>query len=342
MRLLQVMAGAQYGGAEEFFVRLALAFEQEAIDQHVVIRGNSRRENRLRQGGVGIDTLPFRRYLDFRTGGKLTSIIRDWHPNIVLTWMSRASHACSKIGPDGSFVHVGRIGGYYKLKYFRGCEHLIANTPGLVEYICDLGWPATRVHYLPNFVSERRAMPLDRALLSTPAEVPLLLALGRLHENKAFDVLLKAMVYLPSHWLWLVGVGPQESVLREQVARLGLEERVRFVGWRDEVAPLFAAADILVCPSRSEPLGNVVLEAWVHQVPVVAAASKGLRQLIDDGVNGLLAPVGDASALAARITEVTSECSKALAMAGWESYCASFSQATVVKRYLEFFKSVAH
>ncbi|SVD41108.1 uncharacterized protein METZ01_LOCUS393962, partial [marine metagenome] len=123
---------------------------------------------------------------------------------------------------------------------------------------------------------------------------------------------------------------------------LGLEERVRFAGWRDEVAPLFAAADILVCPSRSEPLGNVVLEAWAQQVPVVAAAAQGLRQLIDDGVNGLLAPVGDASALATRITEVTSERSKALAMAGWASYCASFSQATVVKRYLDFFKSVAH
>ena len=138
MRLLQVMAGAQYGGAEEFFVRLALAFKQETIDQHVVIRGHSGRENKLRQGGVSIDTLPFRRYLDFQTRGKLTSIIGDWRPNIVLTWMSRASHACSRIGSDGSFVQVGRIGGYYKLKYFRGCEHLVANTPGLVEYILCL------------------------------------------------------------------------------------------------------------------------------------------------------------------------------------------------------------
>ena len=335
------MAGAHYGGAEEFFVRLALAFEQEEMDQHVVIRSHSRRENRLRQGGVSIDTLPFRRYLDFRTGSRLTTIIRDWRPNIVLTWMSRASHACSKIGHDGSFVHVGRVGGYYKLKYFRGCEHLVVNTPVLAEYICDLGWPVARAHYLPNFVSERRALPLDRALLSTPSEAPLLLALGRLHENKAFDVLLKAMVHLPSYWLWLVGDGPQESALRKQASRLGVEERVRFAGWRDEVAPLFSAADILVCPSRSEPLGNVVLEAWVQQVPVVAAAAKGLQQLIDDGVNGLLAPVGDASALAERITEVTRERSKELAMAGWARYHASFSQAIVVKRYLDFFKSVA-
>jgi glycosyltransferase involved in cell wall biosynthesis len=255
--------------------------------------------------------------------------------------MSRASRACPKPKLGRDFVHVGRLGGYYKLKYFRGCDHLIGNTPGMVDYVCGLGWPAECAHYLPNFVSERRAPPLDRKILNTPGDAPLLLGLGRLHENKAFDVLLDSMAFLPDHWLWLAGTGPQEAALRSQAVRLGIEKRVRFLGWRDDVAPLFSAANILVCPSRSEPLGNVVLEAWAQHVPVIAAASEGLQQLIDNEVNGLLVPTGDAPALAKSIMGITGARAEALAASGWASYRESYNEGTVVSRYLDFFNAVA-
>ena len=129
MKLLQVMAGARYGGAEEFFVRLALAFERANVDQRVAVRGHPFRKKQLSSGGVRTDTFAFRRWLDVRTNFGLRNIIRDWRPDIVLTWMSRASRACPKPKLGRDFVHVGRLGGYYKLKYFRGCDHLIGNTP---------------------------------------------------------------------------------------------------------------------------------------------------------------------------------------------------------------------
>ena len=341
MKLLQVMAGARYGGAEEFFVRLALAFERANVDQRVAVRGHPFRKKQLSTGGERTDTFAFRRWLDVRTNFGLRNIIRDWRPDIVLTWMSRASRACPKPKLGRDFVHVGRLGGYYKLKYFRGCDHLIGNTPGMVDYVCGLGWPAECAHYLPNFVSERRAPPLDRKILNTPGDAPLLLGLGRLHENKAFDVLLNSMALLPDHWLWLAGTGPQEAALRSQAVRLGIEKRVRFLGWRDDVAPLFSAANILVCPSRSEPLGNVVLEAWAQHVPVIAAASEGLQQLIDHEVNGLLVPTGDAPALAKSIMGITGARAEALAASGWASYRESYNEGTVVSRYLDFFNTVA-
>ena len=341
MKLLQVMAGARYGGAEEFFVRLALAFERANVDQRVAVRGHPFRKKQLSSGGVRTDTFAFRRWLDVRTNFGLRNIIRDWRPDIVLTWMSRASRACPKPKLGRDFVHVGRLGGYYKLKYFRDCDHLIGNTPGMVDYVCGLGWPAECAPYLPNFVSERRAPPLDRKILNTPGDAPLLLGLGRLHENKAFDVLLDSMAFLPDHWLWLAGTGPQEAALRSQAVRLGIEKRVRFLGWRDDVAPLFSAANILVCPSRSEPLGNVVLEAWAQHVPVIAAASEGLQQLIDHEVNGLLVPTGDAPALAKSIMGITGARAEALAASGWASYRESYNEGTVVSRDLDFFNAVA-
>src|SRR3546814_2771750 len=65
-------------------------------------------------------------------------------------------------------------------------------------------------------------------------------------------------------WLWLAGEGPRRRALMQQAARLGLGDRVRFLGWRDDVAALLRAADVFLCPSRHEPLGNVVIEAWAH------------------------------------------------------------------------------
>ena len=341
MRLLQLMAGAEHGGAEEFFVRLALAFERANVNQRVVIRGYPSRQAQLATGGVRTDTLPFRRWFDFWTSVKLSNIIRDWRPDIVLTWMSRASQACPKFLLGREFVHVGRLGGYYKLKYFQGCDHLVGNTPGMVEYVRRLGWPEKCSHYLPNFVSEHRMPPLERRSLDTPDHVPLLLGLGRLHKNKGFDVLLEAIALLPGHWLWLAGTGPEEAALKSQAIRLGIEQRVRFLGWRDDVAPLFAAANTLICPSRSEPLGNVVLEAWAQHVPVIAAASEGLQQLIQHGGNGLLVPIDDARALAESVKRLTGTYAEELAESGWARYRDSYNEATVVSGYLDFFNSVA-
>ena len=97
--------------------------------------------------------------------------------------------------------------------------------------------------------------------------------------------LLAALAEGPDAYLWLVGTGSLAGVLTSQAASLGLEERVRFLGWREDTAALYAAADLYVCPSRIEPLGNVVIEAWAHNTPVVAAAAAGPAALIENPVH---------------------------------------------------------
>src|SRR5262249_27760205 len=162
----------------------------------------------------------------------------------------------------GDFVHVARLGGYYNLKYYRDCDHLIGNTRDIVAYLVDHGWPSERAHYLPNLVAAERAPPVPRASLDTPLGVPLALALGRLHPNKGLDTLLTALAMVPDLHFWLAGEGALRAALEGQARSLGLAARVRFLGWRDDPAALLAAADLLVSSSRREPLGNVVIEAW--------------------------------------------------------------------------------
>ncbi|MCR6631540.1 MAG: glycosyltransferase [Magnetospirillum sp.] len=339
IRLLQAMAGADRGGAEAFFERLALALQRAGVEQRVLIRANPRRAQLLRDGGVAVTELPFGGLLDFRTHCGFRQAVRDFRPTVVLTWMNRASRFC----PRGDFVRVGRLGGYYDLKYYRGADHLIGNTQDIVDWIVGQGWDAEKVHYVPNFVAETRAPAANRKTFSTPEGAPLLLALGRLHPNKGFDVLIKALAQVPETYLWLAGEGPLRAELETLAARAGVISRVRFLGWREDVASLFAAADLFVCPSRHEPLGNVVIEGWAQGVPVIAAASEGPSQLIEDGIDGILVPLEDDKALGAAINRLVNDRTLAMQIgaAGRQAYEDQFTEDAVVARYTEFFEKVA-
>ncbi|MCK6449556.1 MAG: glycosyltransferase [Alphaproteobacteria bacterium] len=342
-RLFQAIAGGKQGGAENFFVRLAVAFARAGLEQRVAIRRNAARAAALRAGGVEPIELGFGGWLDFATRPALARAIGAFRPDVVMTWMSRATALCPAADATRPFVHVGRLGGYYDLKYYRRCDHLVGNTEDIVEHIVAAGWPRERAHYLPNFVDAAPAAePVPRAAFGTPGQAAVLLALGRLHVNKGFDVLLRALATLPDAVLWLAGAGPEEAALKRLAHELGLGERVRFLGWRDDVAALFAAADVFVCPSRHEPLGNVVIEAWAHGVPVVAAAAQGPAALVRGGVSGLLVPVDDAPALAAAISRALGDADlrRALVAAGRRAYEADFTEAAVVARYRAFFDRI--
>ncbi|HUY68878.1 MAG TPA: glycosyltransferase, partial [Alphaproteobacteria bacterium] len=200
-----------------------------------------------------------------------------------------------------------------------------------------------RVHYLPNFVSVEKAQPVPRASLDTPDDAPLALALGRLHKNKGFDVLIAALVQAPRFHLWLAGEGPEEKALKAQALRLGVAARVHFLGWRADVPALLAAADVFVCSSRIEPLGNVVIEAWAAGVPVVASESAGPRELIRDGESGLLVPIENADRLATAMRTLADDkdLRARLAAAGRAAYEVAFSEPCVIALYRAFFAKAA-
>lgn len=338
MKVLQAMAGAEFGGAEAFFMRLVRALHRAGLEQRVLIREHRSRALALREAGIEPVQLPFGGMLDRKTGRVFKQEIKAFQPQVVMTWMNRATDFC----PKGDFVHIGRLGGYYDLKYYKNCHHLIGNTEDIVRHIISTGWPKERAHYLPNFVSEDRAAPQPRKVLFTPDNATLILALGRLHENKGFDVLFRALARVPNTYLWLAGEGPLRESLEKLAEELGIKPRVRFLGWREDTAALFAACDIFVCPSRHEPLGNVVIEAWAQGLPVIAADSMGPGTLIENMDSGILVPVDDADSLARAIRGVINDPGLAehIARRGREIYDQRFTESRVVQQYLDFFQSV--
>ena len=338
MRLMQAMAGAPHGGAEAFFVRLASALARAGIEQRVVIRRDDERRAVLRRAGLDPVELPFGGFFDLTTRRRFRRAIAEYRPSVVLTWMNRATRLC----PRGEFVHVARLGGYYDLRYYRHCDHLIGNTRDIVAYLVGQGWPRERAHYLPNFVDVAPATPLPRQEFDTPPDAPVALALGRLHPNKAFDVLVSALAEVPRLHLWLAGEGDERGALERQAASLGVTARLHFLGWREDVAALLASADFLVCPSRHEPLGNVVIEGWAAGLPVIAARSAGPEALARDGESGLLVPIDDVPALASAMQRLIDDggLRARLAASGRAAYAAEFAESRVVALYRDFLASV--
>lgn len=338
LRLLQALAGAEQGGAELHFFRLAAAFQRAGVTQHVVTRGHDKAVARLRAAEVHFTLARFGGPLDFSTGRILRTVAGALRPNLVLAYMARAAKAV----PRGPYQIVGRLGGYYDLKYFRNCDHLVCITPDLVDYVVKAGWPRDRVTCIPNFVDDSTSAPLTRAAFTTPSDAPLVAAVGRLHRNKAFDTLLRAIEKLPGLWLWIAGEGEERGALEALAKELGISDRVRLIGWQDDPLAAIKAADVYVVPSRHEPLGSVVLEGWMAGKPMVAAASQGPSWLITEGEDGLLVPIDAPQAMADAIARVLQDAAlaKRLSTSGRRRFEEGFTQDVAVANYFTLFEKL--
>ena len=148
---------------------------------------------------------------------------------------------------------------------------------------------------------------------------PMLVAIGRLTEQKGHRYLLQALPALLTRWPALrcvfVGEGALRDALRELATQLGVAQVCLFAGSREDIPDILAAADVVVLPSLSEGFPFVALEALAAGRPVVAARVNGVPELIEDGRTGRLFPPRDTTALSAALQEVLNDPDRSAAMA---------------------------
>lgn len=346
LRVVQIAASSRPGGAESFYLRMVAALHAHPeVEQMPVVRTGSWLAARLEAENIPHRTLPFGGLLDFKTRPALTQLIKEFNPAIVQSWMNRAARFTPAVE---NVARVGRLGGYYNLKYYRTMNHLVGNTEAICTYIKTRGWQAASVSYIPNFVdlpqADFRGYRHDvRAEYVIPDHAHVVLMAGRLHENKGFDQALYALKYLPEdvHML-IAGSGPQHSALKAAVEADGYTSRVHFVGWINKMSPLYAAADVFLHPARHEPLGNIILEAWAHGLPVVATATDGPRSLITHEETGLLVPLGDDKAMAESILRLIDhpELADRMTKSAAVELHGKFSREAVVDQYLGLYRNL--
>lgn len=149
------------------------------------------------------------------------------------------------------------------------------------------------------------------AALGVPAGAPLAVQVAQMVGHKDPVTFVRAVAAarraVPTIQALLVGEGDERPAVERAIAELGMGGVVHLTGYRIDADSLLAAADVAVLSSREEGMGSVLLDALMLGRPAVATRAGGIPEVLEDGVSGLLAPVGDAAALGAAIARVLTE-----------------------------------
>ncbi|MBM3317011.1 MAG: glycosyltransferase [Candidatus Eisenbacteria bacterium] len=229
-------------------------------------------------------------------------------------------------------------------RLLRRFESLLCVSAATRELLARRGVERDRIQVLPNGVeSAGETTPADPVgEFGLPRGARVLVAAGRLSAEKGHRGLVEAMRLLagadPPICLVILGEGREAPALARQIASGGLEGRVVLAGFRPDIRPYLAAADLVVNPSLTEGMPNVVLEAMAAGAPVLATDVGGVGELIDPGRTGWLAPPGDAGALAEAIAAALADPARAraLARAGAARAAESFSFEKQAERFAQF------
>ena len=343
MKILQVLAGAKTGGAETAFVDTCIALNNNGFDIEVATRPNDIRVPRLKEAGIKTYLLPFGGKIDAYTPWRIKSIIKKSKPDIVQTWMSRAADKIPAPPKDKNYQVVARLGGYYSIKYFKNVDYFMTITPDIKRHLIGCGVNESKIHHINNFAeTEEGFTKINRADLDTPDDATVVVTLSRLHNAKAIDTLLHATKKTDNIYLWLAGDGPDKEELQALTKELELENRVRFLGWREDRAALLDAADICCFPSRYEPFGTVFVQAWANKTPLIVSLADGPKQFVKDKEDCLAFNIDDIDALAENLKLLRDNQSlgEDLVKNGYERYINEFSLEQTMQNYREYFERI--
>lgn len=343
MKVFHLMSGAPHGGVEQQAERLTALLQQNGDEQRVMLADNPRRAERFAAAGAITIEMQFPSRFTFLDRRRINGVIRRFEPDIVISWTPDVAPLVEK----GNFVHLGRVGASYDHAAWGKCDHLLAPTPARADLAVGAGWPATRVHVIPQLPFARAgkpaSQPISRKSLYTPPTARLVVTAMRLVKGCGLETLLDAIARLSGYYLWIAGDGPDRAALEAQAHEKGVKPRVRFLGWQDDLAPYVAVADAFVYPARQDDGGETVVEAWGAGAAVISADSLGPGLLVKNGENGILVPVDDPISMAEAIKRLCNdaELAKRFAAAGAAVFADSFAEEKIAARYLDLLKTLA-
>ena len=229
---------------------------------------------------------------------RLKSLAQQFQPDIVLCHGNRANlllgRALKGIAPVVGFAHR------YSLKHLSRMDSVIAVSKDLCQQLSQSGMAENQIFHIPNMINLDAIKPIARRnWLQAQTDHPACIgAMGRMvDDNKGFDLLIEALALLHKQDLVfqakIAGDGPLLPMLKARARQAGLENHLSFPGWIADKQKFFEECDLFCVPSRHEPFGIIVLDAWAHGVPLIATAAQGPSEMISDQRDGLLVPFGD-------------------------------------------------
>ena len=226
-------------------------------------------------------------------------------------------------------------------------DRYIAVSEAVAQQLCQtFHVPPYKIRVIHNSIPVDRyectASQAFRAKLRLGSERQIVLTVARLDPQKGHYYLLEAIQQVHDAIFVIAGDGPEKTVLEAQAHKLGIEDRVIFLGYRQNIPELLAGCDLFVLPSLYEGLPLSILEAMAAGKAVVATAVGGTPEAVLDGETGLLVPPGDPVALARAIQEILSNplLLRKMGATGRERVQREFSSATMVQRITHLYEEL--
>lgn len=319
MRILHVITTLSRGGAENQLVGLASlqrAAGHEVKIAYMVLEGYWR--GPLEALGIEVVDLRARFKADPAAAWRLRRLIRYFSPTIINAHMQPAE-LCARLAllgtPAGSpplIITRHNLNPFWRLpgegavgRWVARRADGIIGVSDAVKSLCDrngcsaAAGKSTSVHNAIDATeyaaADGTAVALARKGWGAEPGDYVVGTAARLLPLKGIDVLIRGFAEYLSHArlqarLVIAGAGPQESELKALASAQGIEARVTFAGFREDMPTVMASFDVFALTSHREPFGMVVVEAMAAGRPVVATNAGGIPELVNDGINGILVP----------------------------------------------------
>lgn len=318
LKLLHIDPERLWGGGERQVIGLLDYLSRRGHDNHLLCHPNGALARAA--NGINVKTHPLRlrNDLDLRPVLPVRRLIRDEGYDIVHFHTKRAHALSLWLGgaPRGlkrvvtrRMDYPIRKGWYDRYLYNSRVDGVIAISEQIAALLIKGGVGRERVRVIHSGVDPEGFKIPPRARGDN--SLPVIGTAAVLEERKGHRFLFEAAAELKrqGHRIkyLIAGDGTEKEKLQRLVRTLGLQDEVAFLGFVADVPAFLGSIDIFVLPSLFEGLGVAVLEAMAAAKPVVASGAGGLRELIVDGVTGLLSPPGDATALARALLQLVSQ-----------------------------------
>lgn len=315
-----------------------------------------------RRRGLEVVTIVERSALDRRVLQQVADIIQRYRVSIVHAHEFR-SDAIALLCARRGLRHVTTVHGWIandiKGRIYRALDKLIVRGFDRVVVVSERikrqlrqwGVPAGKLVVVPNalMIHEYRPNRADRVLrdeLGIGAEEIVIANIGRLSAEKGQDLFLRAASLLAAQHrslrFLLIGIGPEEGPLRRLATELGIDDRVMFVGYRNDMKRAYNSIDLVVQSSHTEGMPNVVLEALLMGVPVIATDVGGTGEIMEHERSGVLIPPGEVAALATQMQAFLAERARfaEMARAGGERVRRDFDSLKRIERMKRLYRQL--
>lgn len=291
MLVINSFFGRNLGGIETAFCDYARVLTENGIEVINIINKNAALKEHLKWGKI-IEVNNFFKY-DFLSVLKLKKLLKKYNPNYIIAHGNRSGFLFSLLDKK-KLICVSHNDKFKK--HHQTCFANFVVNSVYKKQLEALG--KKNVFVIPNMVEVLKEVKKPKTKQITIG------TLARLHRQKGVDLFLQVVAVLnkkyPKVKYIVGGDGDEKQNLAQQQKELGLQN-LEFIGWVKDKKSFYEKLDIYVQPSRYEPFGIVLLEAFNYEVPVVATNNDGPKDIITDGVNGILCENENVNSIAGAI-----------------------------------------